>query len=96
MYLYFSGVRGMELKSIERGLFFIWALQLTALFHEAIWLCVYKREVRGGQKVLGIKQASYIGQSGCVLVYVCVFKTTPPGAKKTVHAPVQGFNKEKG
>lgn len=44
------------------GLFFIWVLQLTALFHKPIWLCAYKTEVRVGQMVLGINQAGYIGQ----------------------------------
>lgn len=65
-------------------MFFIWVLQLTALFHKAIWLCVYKREVRVGQEVLGIKQAGYTGQS----VYVVYKKPHPPrGLKIWVHDP---------
>lgn len=61
-----------------RGLFFIWVLLLTALFHKAIWLCAYKTEVRVGQMVLGINQAGYAGQCMCV----CVYKTPPSWLKR--------------
>lgn len=67
-------------RSTKGGLFFIWVLQLTALFHKAIWLWVYKKKVRVGQEVRGIKQTGDTVQSGCV--YVCVYKTVLPGVKQ--------------
>lgn len=76
-------------------MFFIWVLQLTALFHQAIWLCVYKREVRGGHEILGIKQAD----KPAVRLCVCVCKIPPLGAKKAVcmtHAHVEGYHRETG
>lgn len=59
-------------RSTKGGLFFIWVLQLTALFHKAIWLWVYKKKVRVGQEVRGIKQTGSTVQSGCVYVCVCI------------------------
>lgn len=70
-------------RSTKGGLFFIWVLQLTALFHKAIWLWVYKK-VRVGQEVRGIKQTGDTVQSDCV--YVCVYKTVLPGVKQENNA----------
>lgn len=51
IHIYISVVSGAE-SSMYGGLYFIWVLQLTAVFHKAIWLCVYKRKVRVGQEIL--------------------------------------------
>lgn len=63
------------MKYWEEGVYFIWVLQLTALFYKAIWLCGYKEEVRVGQKVCGIRGiqgASHAAKGGnmCISLYV--------------------------
>lgn len=75
IYIYISAVS--EIGSTRgKGLFFIWALQLTALFLKAIWLCVHKREVRVGQEALGIKPAATLVRE-CVCVHVLCVKPHP-------------------
>lgn len=78
IYIYISAVS--EVRSVRgKGLFFIWALQLTALFLKAIWLCVHKQEVRVGQQALGIKQAATLVRQR-VCVHVLRVKPRPPVA----------------
>lgn len=75
IYIYISAMS--EVRSARgKGLFFIWALQLTALFLKAIWLCVHKRGVRVGQEALGIKPPATLVRE-CVSVHVLCVKPHP-------------------